>query len=285
MLIPKDDVDCLPGFKTGKLKLTNKIITSLFNFSGEGVGYRIIQRLLDIVIFLAAFILTAPIMLAIAIIIKLDSPGPAIFRHVRTGIDRRKRTGIDRRKSNKADYNGIERRKSGRREKDLFGKQFVFYKFRTMTDKRDKEGHHLPDEKRLTRFGRFLRSTSLDELPELFNVIKGDMSLIGPRPLLMQYLERYTPEQARRHEVKPGITGWAQINGRNAITWEEKFALDVWYIDNQTMFLDIKILALTMIKIIKREGINYPGPVSAEEFNPQPTGFKADEKMTIKPDK
>ena len=135
-----------------------------------------------------------------------------------------------------------------------------------MTDARTPHGHLLPDEKRLTRFGRFLRSTSLDELPELLNVLKGDMSLVGPRPLLMQYLARYTPQQARRHEVKPGITGWAQVNGRNAITWEEKFKLDVWYVDNWSLWLDIKILFMTVWKIFKREGINQAGQATMEEF-------------------
>lgn len=124
----------------------------------------------------------------------------------------------------------------------------------------------MPDEQRLTRLGRFLRSTSLDELPELFNVLKGDMSLVGPRPLLMEYLERYTPEQARRHEVKPGIAGWAQVNGRNAITWEEKFKLDVWYVDNWSLWLDVKILWLTLVKVLKREGISAQGHATMPEF-------------------
>jgi sugar transferase EpsL len=140
-----------------------------------------------------------------------------------------------------------------------------------MTHARDTEGNIIPDGKRLTRIGSFLRSMSLDELPELLNVIKGDMSLVGPRPLLMQYLERYTPEQNRRHEVKPGITGWAQVNGRNTITWEEKFALDVWYVDHLCLSLDLKIIAFTIWKIITREGINQPGQATAEEFNPQIT--------------
>jgi len=148
----------------------------------------------------------------------------------------------------------------------LNGNPFTLYKFRTMTDERDVDGNLLSDSERLTKIGRFLRSTSLDELPELFNVVKGDMSLVGPRPLLMQYLERYTPEQARRHEVKPGITGWAQINGRNAITWEEKFKLDVWYVDNQSLLLDLKILFLTIVSVLKREGINQLGHVTSEEF-------------------
>lgn len=148
----------------------------------------------------------------------------------------------------------------------LHGKPFYIYKFRTMTNARDTNGQLLPDEQRLTRFGQFLRSTSLDELPELFNVLKGDMSLVGPRPLLMQYLERYTLEQARRHEVRPGITGWAQINGRNAITWEEKFKLDVWYVDNCSLWLDSKILALTIWKVLRREGISQQGQATMSEF-------------------
>lgn len=146
------------------------------------------------------------------------------------------------------------------------GKPFTIYKFRTMTGTRDVDGNLLPDSKRLTPFGSFLRSTSLDELPELFNVLKGDMSLVGPRPLLMQYLDRYTPEQARRHEVRPGITGWAQINGRNAITWEEKFALDVWYVDHMSLWLDLRILLVTVWKVIHREGIHQQGKATMTEF-------------------
>jgi lipopolysaccharide/colanic/teichoic acid biosynthesis glycosyltransferase len=135
-----------------------------------------------------------------------------------------------------------------------------------MTDTRAVDGSLLPDEERLTRLGRFLRATSLDELPELFNVLRGEMSLVGPRPLLVQYLERYSPEQARRHEVLPGITGWAQVNGRNALDWEEKFRLDVWYVDNWSFWLDIKILFLTIWKVIKREGISQLGHATAQEF-------------------
>lgn len=146
------------------------------------------------------------------------------------------------------------------------GKPFYIYKFRTMTDERDENGNLLPDSERLTPLGVFLRRSSLDELPELFNVLKGEMSLVGPRPLLIQYLDRYTPEQARRHEVKPGITGWAQVNGRNALGWEEKFALDVWYVDNCSLWLDLKILALTMIKVFKREGISAEGSATMPEF-------------------
>jgi sugar transferase EpsL len=148
----------------------------------------------------------------------------------------------------------------------LHGKPFTLYKFRTMTDARDAQGNLLPDAERLVPFGRFLRSTSLDELPELWNVLRGDMSLVGPRPLLMQYLERYTPEQARRHEVRPGITGWAQVSGRNALTWEEKFALDVWYLERFSFWLDAKIIFLTAWKILKREGISQPGQATMEEF-------------------
>ncbi len=139
-------------------------------------------------------------------------------------------------------------------------------KFRTMTDKRDADGELLPDEQRLTPFGRFLHSTSLDELPELFNVVTGDMSLVGPRPLLMRYLGRYTPEQARRHEVQPGLTGWAQVNGRNALSWEEKFDLDVWYEDNRTFRLDIKIIFLTVLQTVRRDGINQPGHATMPVF-------------------
>lgn len=146
------------------------------------------------------------------------------------------------------------------------GELITVYKFRSMTDQRDAQGKLLPDEQRLTRLGRFLRGTSLDELPELWLVLKGQMSLVGPRPLLVQYLERYSPEQARRHDVLPGITGWAQINGRNALTWDDKFRLDLWYVDHWSLWLDIKILALTLWKVIKREGISQPGHATAEEF-------------------
>jgi sugar transferase EpsL len=148
----------------------------------------------------------------------------------------------------------------------LGGSPFILYKFRTMTQERDEKGTLLPDAARLKAVGLFLRATSLDELPELWNVLKGDMCLVGPRPLLMQYLDRYTPEQARRHEVKPGITGWAQVNGRNAITWEEKFKLDIWYVDNRSLWLDVKIIAMTIWKIFKREGISQPGQATMEEF-------------------
>ena len=146
------------------------------------------------------------------------------------------------------------------------GAPFYLYKFRTMKNAQGSMGSPLPDEMRLTATGRILRKLSLDELPQLFNVLKGDLSFVGPRPLLMEYLPRYSAEQARRHEVKPGITGWAQVNGRNAITWEEKFKLDVWYVDHQSILLDIRIIFMTIWKILKREGINQPGHTTMEEF-------------------
>jgi lipopolysaccharide/colanic/teichoic acid biosynthesis glycosyltransferase len=148
----------------------------------------------------------------------------------------------------------------------LNGKPFRMVKFRSMTDERSPDGELLPDVDRLSRFGALLRSTSLDELPELWNVLKGEMSLVGPRPLLMEYLPLYTPEQARRQDVRPGITGWAQVNGRNAISWEEKFALDVWYVDNQSLWLDIKILWLTVRKVLMRDGISADGEVTVSKF-------------------
>lgn len=148
----------------------------------------------------------------------------------------------------------------------LNGRPFCLYKFRTMANARDESGRLLPDDERLTRLGRWLRASSLDELPELWNVLKGDMSLVGPRPLLMEYLDRYTPEQARRHEVKPGMTGWAQVNGRNAISWEDKFRLDVWYVDNWSLWLDLKILIMTFVKVLRREGISAEGCATMPEF-------------------
>lgn len=148
----------------------------------------------------------------------------------------------------------------------LHGQPFEMVKFRTMTDARGPDGKLRPDAERLTPFGQRLRSSSLDELPALWNVLRGDMSLVGPRPLLMQYRDRYTPEQARRHEVRPGITGWAQINGRNAVSWEERFAMDVWYVDNQSFWLDLKILALTLAKVVRRDGISAADHVTMPEF-------------------
>ena len=148
----------------------------------------------------------------------------------------------------------------------LHGRQFEMVKFRTMTDARGPDGKLLPDAERLTTFGRFLRASSLDELPELWNVLKGDMSLVGPRPLLMEYLPLYSPEQARRHEAHPGITGWAQVNGRNALSWEEKFKLDVWYVDHRSLWLDVKILCLTVRKVLMREGISADGEATMSKF-------------------
>ena len=146
------------------------------------------------------------------------------------------------------------------------GEPFLMYKFRTMLDVVDASGAPLPDDQRLTRFGKLLRSTSLDELPELFNVLVGDMSLVGPRPLLMEYLGRYSAEQARRHEVRPGLTGWAQVNGRNALDWESRFKLDVWYVDNRTILLDLKILFLTLVKVVQRDGISASGESTMSKF-------------------
>lgn len=148
----------------------------------------------------------------------------------------------------------------------LHGKPFAMIKFRSMTNAQNSDGSLLPDSERLTRLGQFLRATSLDELPELWNVLKGDMSLVGPRPLLMEYLSLYSPEQARRHNVRPGITGWAQVNGRNAIAWEEKFKLDVWYVDNHSFWLDVKILFLTVKRVFQRHGVSADGEVTISRF-------------------
>jgi sugar transferase EpsL len=189
--------------------------------------------LLDVSLSAFTLIVLSPLLLVLAILVRFRLGSPILFHQKRPG---------------------------------LHGKPFVLYKFRSMTDARDGQGNLLPDAERLPSFGRFLRSSSLDELPEFVNVLKGEMSLVGPRPLLMRYLERYTPEQMRRHEVRPGITGWAQVNGRNALTWEEKFSLDVWYVDHWTLRLDLKILVQTGWKIVAREGINQPGQVTAEEF-------------------
>lgn len=197
---------------------------------------RYAKRWLDLIIALPVLLILGIPAILISLLVAAMLGRPIIFHQIRPGL------------------NGIP---------------FTIFKFRSMTHEQDTEGNFLPDDKRLTRFGRFLRSTSLDELPELINVFKGDMSLIGPRPLLMQYLDRYTLEQARRHEVKPGITGWAQVHGRNAITWEEKFDLDVWYVDHLCLSLDLKIIVLTIWKIIIREGINQPDQATVEEFNPQ----------------
>ena len=194
---------------------------------------RFSKRLFDLLATTLGLIIVLPLTLVISLLVWIFLGTPVLFRQQRPGYK---------------------------------GRPFITYKFRTMTDRRGPDGSLLPDTERLTPFGRFLRSTSLDDLAQLFNVLRGEMSLVGPRPLLMQYLERYTPEQMRRHDVLPGITGWAQINGRNVLDWEEKFRLDVWYVDHWSFWLDMKILLLTPWKVFKREGINQPGHVTAEEF-------------------
>jgi len=191
------------------------------------------KRFLDLALTISGLLIWTPLLVFISLLVWVYFGTPIIFRQKRPGYH---------------------------------GKPFWVYKFRTMTNAQDAQNNLLPDEQRITRLGRFLRSTSLDELPELFNVLRGEMSWVGPRPLLMQYLERYSSEQARRHEVLPGITGWAQVNGRNALTWEEKFKLDVWYVDHWSFWLDIRILLLTVVKVLRREGINQPGQATADEF-------------------
>jgi len=191
------------------------------------------KQILDLVLAALAVIVFSPALASIGILIRIKLGTPILFCQERPGLGE---------------------------------KPFTIYKFRTMNDDRDKYGNLLLDGERLTSFGRFLRSTSLDELPELINVLKGEMSMVGPRPLVMQYLDRYTPEQARRNDVLPGITGWAQINGRNAISWEKRFALDVWYVDNVSFWLDIKIMLLTFWAILLRKDISQPGHATIEEF-------------------
>jgi sugar transferase EpsL len=195
------------------------------------------KRLFDLLLASLGIVIISPLLLALALSVWLAHGSPVLFRQKRPGYR---------------------------------SQPFMNLKFRTMTEKRDAGGNLLPDAERLTRLGKVLRSTSLDELPELINVLLGEMSLVGPRPLLMQYLERYTPEQMRRQDVLPGMTGWAQVNGRNALTWEEKFRLDVWYADHWSLWLDIKILLKTFLKVIRREGISQEGHVSAEEFMGSP---------------
>ena len=188
---------------------------------------------MDILVASVALMLLAPPLLLLSVLVRISFGSPVLFRQVRPG---------------------------------LHGRPFEMVKFRTMTDERGADGALLPDVIRLTPFGRFLRATSLDELPELWNVIKGEMSLVGPRPLLMEYLPLYTPEQARRHEVRPGITGWAQVNGRNAVSWEKKFVLDVWYVDHCSLWLDLRILWLTVRKVLAREGISATGEATMTRF-------------------
>ena len=195
--------------------------------------YPVVKRCIDIVGAGLGLIVLSPVLAVVAVLIWRQMGRPVIFRQMRPGLN---------------------------------GQAFCMYKFRTMTDNLDDHGNLLPDEQRLTALGKFLRKTSLDEFPQLFNVLKGDMSLVGPRPLLLQYQERYTSEQVRRQEVRPGITGWAQVNGRNTINWEEKFALDVWYVNNRSLWLDIKILAVTIWKVFRREGISAQGEATMPEF-------------------
>lgn len=191
------------------------------------------KRIIDIVAATFVLIACAPLLLLIAILVRVNLGSPVLFKQMRPG---------------------------------LFGKSFVMFKFRTMREAVDKQGNALPDNMRLTNFGKFLRSSSVDELPELWNVIIGDMSLVGPRPLLMEYLPLYNSKQATRHEVRPGITGWAQVNGRNAISWEDKFKLDVWYVEHANFLLDLKILLLTIGKLLKRHGISKNGHATTDYF-------------------
>ena len=191
------------------------------------------KRAFDLLLAVPLLLLLFPALLLVALAVAVSLGRPVLFRQERPGFR---------------------------------GKPFVMVKFRTMTDERDADGELLPDADRLTRFGRFLRHTSIDELPELYNVVRGEMSLVGPRPLLMRYLLRYSPEEMRRHDVKPGITGWSQINGRNALSWSEKFALDLWYVEHQSLALDVKILFRTVWKALRREGITRPGWATTEEF-------------------
>lgn len=191
------------------------------------------KRLMDFITSFIGLIVLFPLIVILSLLVRINLGSPILFEHIRPGMN---------------------------------GRPFRMIKFRTMLEAVDDNGKSLPDSERITKFGSFLRATSLDELPELWNVLKGDMSLVGPRPLLMEYLDLYTPEQARRHEVRPGVTGWAQVNGRNAISWEEKFKLDVWYVDNCSMWLDIKILFITVGKVIKRDGIASEGHATTENF-------------------
>lgn len=191
------------------------------------------KRLMDILGAMVGLLLLAPVIVLLSLLVRIKLGSPVLFRQTRPG---------------KA------------------GQSFQMAKFRTMTDARDAHGGLLPDADRLTSFGQFLRASSLDELPELWHVLKGDMSLVGPRPLLMEYLPLYSERQARRHEVRPGITGWAQINGRNALSWEEKFELDVWYVENRTLWLDVKIIFLTVWKVVKRDDINQDGEATMTRF-------------------
>jgi sugar transferase EpsL len=191
------------------------------------------KRVLDIAVSSAGLVLLAPLLALLAVGVRWRLGSPVLFKQQRPGLG---------------------------------GRPFTLVKFRTMLDARDSSGVLLPDAERLPAFGRFLRSTSLDEVPELWNVLRGDMSLVGPRPLLLEYMDRYTPEQARRHEVRPGITGWAQVHGRNALDWDERFAFDVWYVDHRTIWLDLRILLTTLKRVVSREGITAPGEATMPRF-------------------
>lgn len=191
------------------------------------------KRIFDVIVSFSVLLAFSPILLLVALLVRTKLGSPIFFTQIRPG---------------------------------LHGKPFKMVKFRTLTEQKDESGNYLPDADRLTSFGALLRSTSLDELPELWNVLKGDMSLVGPRPLLMEYLPLYTPEQYRRHEVRPGVTGWAQINGRNAIDWETRFQLDVYYVDHQSFWFDMKIIVLTAAKVLKREGIQQEGQATVSKF-------------------
>ncbi len=201
--------------------------------AGRPVRPAPLKRLIDIVASAGGLVVLSPVLLVLWLLVRRRMGSPALFRQVRPG---------------------------------LHGQPFEMIKFRTMRDAIGPDGEPLPDAERLTDFGRWLRATSLDELPELWNVLKGQMSLVGPRPLLMEYIPLYSLEQARRHEVRPGITGWAQINGRNAVGWDQKFALDVWYVDRHTLWLDVKIIALTLRRIVQRDGISAPGSATMDKF-------------------
>ena len=191
------------------------------------------KRLFDLLVSIPGIILISPVLLIVSALVRIFLGSPVLFRQPRPGYK---------------------------------GRPFLIYKFRTMTDARGPDGEPLPDADRLTGLGRFLRTTSLDELPQLFNVLRGEMSLVGPRPLMMEYLPRYSPEQMRRHDVYPGMTGWTQVRGRNSLPWEEKFKLDVWYVDHRSFWLDVLILFLTLGRVIRREGISQPGQATTEYF-------------------
>lgn len=206
-----------------------------------------IKRFFDIIISSLTLVTLLPLISVIALLVRFNLGTPVLFCQTRPG---------------------------------LHGKPFRMYKFRTMLNTTDHTGDLLPTDRRITRFGRFLRSTSLDELPELWNVLKGDMSLVGPRPLLMEYLPLYSVEQYRRHDVRPGVTGWAQVNGRNTLSWEQKFTYDVWYVDNHSLFLDVKIMMLTVCKVASRDGVSAQGHVSMPRFRGGETSYCGD----IKPD-